>query len=199
MTLEYTLEDVEDGRVGNLVPAYHVRFPPAEAERLKAEAARRRRRVSDPLWWERARLSFHGMVALADHYGVLGKVSDRSGDVRLTSGVSLSQPKSMRQRDLLDYARKGYDLFTPWPVDRRIGDYIVARSVMTNPDGSSSVFLFGAISKEAVQEAIRTRPHQRPRVRGGSPYVELMLEEYDADLLRRLLGDTRSAAGDNAP
>lgn len=200
----YELADVEAGRIGNLVPAYHIRFPPAEAERLKAEAKKRGRSLpltkytssaaEGSAWWERAFLAQRGLMVLAEHYGVLAKGSPRIWEVRLLplpgheSVVLLALPKSLRHRDLQRYDREGRELFIPWPVDRRrIGDYSVARSVMTNPDGSSSVFVWGCISKDAIHEALETRRRYPPRERGGSSYIRLRLGDYDPDLLLWLI------------
>lgn len=199
LTLTGNKADTEAGRIGDLVPAYHIRFSPEEAERLKAEAKKRGRSLpltkytssaaEGSVWWERAFLAQRGLMVLAEHFGVLAKGSLRLWEVQLIGGVRLALPKSLRHRDLQRYDREGRDLFTPWPVDRRIGDFIVGRSVLTNPDGSSSVFLFGAMSKAAVHEALETRRRYPPRERGGSAYIRLRLGDYNPDLLRRLLGD----------
>ena len=184
----YTLDDVEEMRIGEQVPAFNVRLLPEEAERLKVLAEKRgklRKYLHPGPELERAYLCYHALRHLAhDSSGLQQPVI--KGVMRLSSGVSLSTPRSLRHRDLVRFHTMGIELWAAWPVTNRIGDLVVAGSVRTNRDGSSSVGVWGVMAGDLVREAVATGHRYPPRAK-GSHYVRLMLREFDAGLLKRLL------------
>ena len=201
--MEYNLDNVEAGRIGDLIPGYHIRFPPVETERLKALAAKlgaaRFKGRLVPGWWERTCLARWALDSLTGQ----PRTDDPLAAVPI--GGKRLELRTRRHRELEEYHARGEGLYVGYPTRRLrrvLPDVIVvAASVITNDEGSdhesSSVYLFGALTHRVVYEACERQPvlpASSPgwgRLQEGPP-----LKEYDADLFRQLLGDTCSAAGD---
>jgi hypothetical protein len=200
MTTSTTFEqaDVEAGRLGDLVPALHVRFPPSEAERLKRLAAtlgeQHFKGRFEPKFWERlCRLRW-----ALDAWTGRPLTNDPPPELlRMMAFMPLGGKRldlrTRRHHELQDSQRRGSVLRVFQPLDRvreaEPDAFVIAGSVLTNPDGSSSVFVWGAMEHVAVVEACRAQPERRasavglPPHKGGPP-----LADFDGELLRRLVG-----------
>lgn len=186
--MDFELCDVDRGVIRQHRPALAVRFPPAEAKRLKdaghSKAVREGRR-HDRTWWER---SFIACTAVACVTEARGEPSPVENLPIIVNGRTVEvDTKTQRHRDL---SEQDEPLIIQYPVDRRRADYFLAASVLTDEDGGSLLFLWGALDRPFIEEALATR-ERHPGIRpGDSDYIDLFLDEFDGELLRSLLAET---------
>lgn len=188
--MDHEIDDVEAGRIGDIVPAWAIRFSPGETERQKAlaadlGAARFKGRLI-PDWWERTCLARWALDSL------MGQplTDDPLASVPLAG--KLLEVRTRRHRELGEYHAQGRRLYVGYPIRRLrrvLPDVIVvAATVLTNDKGSdhesSSVFLWGACSHQRVYEVCARQPILSTSARGWGRLKEgPALGDYDPDLL----------------
>ena len=186
------MDDVEAGRLGDLVPRYHVRFPREETEESKLRAsklgsARFKGRLV-PFWYERLCLARWSLDTLT------GQPFTNDPLAAVPIGGRLLELRTRRHRELEEYHRRGDPLYLGYPIRRlhtlRPDLIVIAASVKTNHDGSSSTFLWGALPHQVVYETCARQPILSSSSLGwGGLKRGPSLGEYGGDLLSQLLGE----------
>ena len=194
-----TKADVQSGRIGDLTPRFHIRFSAEETERLKALAfklgAVAFKGALIPGWWERTCLARWGIESLMGREITENPprpVTRSMASIRV--GGERLELRTRRHRELEDYHHRGEKLFVGYPIRRlrrlRPDVFVIAASVKTNDDGSSSTFVWGALSHQAVREICDKQPILASSAKGWGRLKEgPPLGDFDGELLGELLGD----------
>lgn len=195
--MDYSLDDPATMALDGDTPTTAVRLP--DAAQIKLEAERLVPGGGD--WWERSVLTYRAVARCLD----VPDGDDRTG-LKLPSGKSVTCA-SLHHSDVQRY----HPVLVFWPVTDDPRDYLIAASVRSNDDGTTTVAIFGAMTGDEVRRRVENGPVQRGRrpldaatrpPRTGllterrTDYIAIPLRDFDAGLLRSL---TRSAAGDATP